>query len=120
MSDVRIDCVLFDGSVPQSEADEYVQITNYGQASQDLLDWVLRDKTNTNQSFTFPSFVLGPGNTIRVYTNEVHEEWGGFSFGRGSAIWNNSQPDVAELLDVIGRTISEKSYDVESPPGCSG
>ena len=117
-SDVRIDCVLFDGQVPRSEADEYVQITNHGGASQELLDWVLRDKKQEFQSFSFPSYALEPGATIRVYTNEVHEEWGGFSFGSGSAIWNNTVADTAVLLDDREGLVSEESYDAGSPPGC--
>lgn len=28
--DVRIDCIYFDGRVPRTEADEYVQLSNYG------------------------------------------------------------------------------------------
>ena len=67
-----------------------MQITNHGEADQNLLDWVLWDKADERPSFSFPNHELGPQQTIRVYTNAVHAEWGGFSFGRGTAIWNNS------------------------------
>lgn len=117
-SDVRIECILFDGQVPRSEADEYVQITNIGGAPQELLGWVLRDRKQDFQSFTFPDYSLGPGATIRVYTNEVHEEWEGFSFGSGSAIWNNTVADTAWLLDDKELLVSEESYDAGTPPGC--
>ena len=117
--DVRIDCILFDGEVPTSESDEYVQITNFGQAAQNLLGWVLRDRDDKNQAFTFPSYVLAPGNTIRVYTNEERVEWGGFSFEKGRAIWHNGEADTAVLIDHEGKVISEKTYDVGSRPGCS-
>ena len=116
---MRIDCVLFDGRVPRSESDEYVQITNYGKAPLDLLNWTLQDKTNERQKYTFPSYSLVPAKTIRVHTNEVHEEWGGFSFGKGTAIWNNGEADTALLLDGVGNIVSERTYDVNSPPGCS-
>ena len=73
-----------------------MQITNRGQASQELGGWVLYDKADGgpsgSQSFVFPSYVLGPGVTIRVYTNseytnnqeetvevEGYAEWGGFT-----------------------------------------
>ena len=120
MPDVRIDCILFDGQVSSSEPDEYVQISNHGQVPQDLLEWVLQDATNEKQRFTFrSSYIIDPGETIRVHTNEMHREWGGFSFERGRAIWNNKLADTAALLDDKGRVVSERSYDVRSPPGCS-
>ena len=120
---VQIDCVLFDGAVVRdeyntSESDEYVQITNYGEQAQQLLDWVLKDKNDSNQTFSFPEYSLMPEESIRVYTNEVHLSWGGFSFKRGSPIWNNSDADVAVLLDALTIIVSEKSYDPDSPPGC--
>ena len=86
------------------------------------MDWVLHDKAQETQRFTFPSHVLGPGQTIRVYTNgdlvEGSESWGSLSFGRGSAIWNNSTADIAVLRDADGAAVSESSYDVDAPPGC--
>ena len=65
-------------------------------------------------SFEFPSWVLETGAAVRVYTNEVHPDWGGFSFGRGTAVWNNSQPDTALLYDRAGRLVSTATY----PPAC--
>ena len=70
MPDVRIDCILFDGQLSRAEPDEYVQITNYGQAPRDLTGWVLHDKTVESQRFTFSgTFELRAGQTIRVYTD---------------------------------------------------
>ncbi len=116
--DLRIDCILFDGKVRRAESDEYVQITNHGTGGQQLLGWVLRDRDDEHQDFRFPSYLLPAGLTIRVYTDEVHEEWGGFSFDRGSSVWNNGEADTAVLIDELGRIVSEKSYDTEFPPGC--
>lgn len=86
---------------------------------------MLHDKTVESQRFTFSgTFNLQPGQTIRVYTKgeEVagYEGWGGFSFGRGSAIWNNTTADTAVLRDAAGTVVSERTYDVSSPPGCQG
>ena len=113
-SDVRIACIFFDGVVPTSESDEYVEIVNMGDAAQNLSGWRLIDKED-GPEFEFPSWMLGPGESIRVYTNEVHPEWGGFSFENGRAIWNNNEPDTAELFDQAGDLVSTMSY----PPGCS-
>jgi len=109
-SDVRITYIFYDGLVPRVESDEYVEITNLGDEPQDLAGWVLKDISEGYPSFTFPSYILAPGASIRVYTNEIHPEWGGFSFGYGKAIWNNTDPDVAALYDAQGQEVSRKSY----------
>ena len=83
------------------------------------MGWILRDRDDEHQVFSFPSYLLPAGATIRVYTDEVYEEWGGFSFERGSSVWNNRDADTAVLVNNLGQTVSEKSYDVDSPPGCS-
>ena len=109
-SNVQITYIFYDGVVPSTESDEYVEITNLGDTSQDLEGWVLKDISEGYPSFTFPSYVLAPGDQIRVYTNEIHSEWGGFSFGYGSAIWNNGDPDWAALYNDQGQEVSRKSY----------
>jgi len=40
---LRTECIFYDGLVPISEADEYVQIVNSGPASVDLAEWRLQD-----------------------------------------------------------------------------
>ena len=109
-SDVQITHIFYDGVVYRTESDEYVEITNLGDTSQDLKGWVLRDISEGYPSFTFPSYVLAPGTKIRVYTNEIHSEWGGFSFGYSKAIWNNTNPDWAALYNAQGQEVSRKSY----------
>ena len=79
-----------------------------------LLGWVLVDVDEGNPSLFFPDFTLGSGQAVRVYTNEIHPESGGFSFGSGRAVWNNRDPDRANLIDNNGNLVSSKSY----PPGC--
>jgi len=109
-SNVQITYIFYDGVVYRTESDEYVEITNLGDTSQDLKGWILKDISEGYPSFTFPSYVLTPGAKIRIYTNEIHSEWGGFSFGYGKAIWNNSSPDTAALYDAQGQEMSRKSY----------
>lgn len=109
-SSVQITRIFYDGVVYRVESDEYVEITNLGDVPQDLEGWVLRDISEGYPSFTFPSYILGPGDSIRVYTNEYHPEWGGFSFGYGKAVWNNTDPDVAVLYNAEGQEVSRKSY----------
>lgn len=109
-SDVQITYIFYDGIVPYVESDEYVEITNLGDEPQDLAVWLLIDFSDSYPSFTFPSYILAPGESIRVYTNEHHPEWGGFSFGYEKAIWNNTDPDVAALYNAEGQKVSSRSY----------
>ena len=108
--DVQSTYIYYDGAVPSTEADEYIEVTNLGTTSQNLEGWVLKDISEGYPSFTFPSYTLAPGVSIRVYTNQIHPEWGGFSFGYGKAIWNNTSPDTAALYDSHGNKVSQKSY----------
>ncbi len=108
--DVQITHIFYDGSVFRAESDEYVEITNLGEQPQNLAGWKLKDISEGYPSFTFPSYILAPDESIRVYTNEYHPEWGGFSFEYGRAIWNNSEPDVAVLYDSQSKEVSRRSY----------
>ena len=49
-------CILFDGEVVRTEADEYVEIANAGDAPQELLDWKLVDDTQGRPQLLFPSY----------------------------------------------------------------
>jgi competence protein ComEC len=110
-NNVQITNIFYDGLVYRTESDEYVEITNLGSEPQDLAGWVLKDISDNGPSFTFPSYVLDPGQSIRVYTNEIHEEYGGFSFGYGQAIWQNDPPhDVSVLFNDQGIEVSRMSY----------
>jgi beta-lactamase superfamily II metal-dependent hydrolase len=109
-SNVQITYIFYDGLVYRVESDEYVEITNLGSEPQDLAGWVLRDISEGYPSFTFPSYILAPGAKIRVYTNEIHPEWGGFSFGFGKAVWHNTEPDTAALFNAQGQEVSRRSY----------
>ncbi len=110
VENVEITYIFYDGLVPRVESDEYVEITSLGDQPQDLAGCVLVDISEGYPSFTFPSYILAPGTSIRVYTNEYHPEWGGFSFEYSRAIWNNIEPDVAVLYDNQGKEVSRKSY----------
>jgi hypothetical protein len=71
---------------------------------------VLQDISDGYPSFVFPAYILKPRERIRVYTNEIHPEYGGFSFGHSEAIWDDSVPDTAALFDAEGREVYRRSY----------
>ncbi len=116
------------------EPDEYVVIKNLSETSVKMGGWVLKNMTKGYPSFTFPlSFIFGPGEIIRVYTDEIYPEckawlefgedtkapycenpgkiWFSFNWAVGD-IWSNETPDVAVLYDAQGNEISRKSYTV--------
>lgn len=103
--DVVISSIRYDGDVPQVESDEFAVITNRGATAVNLGGWRL-NAGEPDQNFNFPSFELGPGQSCRVYTNEIHaDSCGGGSFGRGDAIWRNST-DCGYLYNADGAEVS--------------
>jgi hypothetical protein len=110
------------------EPDEYVVIKNLGDCYVDITGWVLKNANKLYPTFTFPSCTLLPGDIIRVYTDEVHPETGGYRLNYGTDyimiertgglcfywglgdIWSNDKPDVAVLYDARGNEVSRKSY----------
>jgi hypothetical protein len=116
------------------EPDEYVVIKNLSETYVKMDGWVLKNITKGYPSFTFPlKFTFGPGEIIRVYTDEIYPEcgtwlefggdskapycenhgkiWFSFNWAAGD-IWNNEKPDVAVLYDAQGNEVARKSYAV--------
>jgi hypothetical protein len=91
-----------------AESDEYAIIKNTGGSAVNLGGWRL-NAGDEGQDFWFPGFELGPGQECRVYTNESHPESGGFSFGSGSALWNN-KGDCGHLYNADGVEVSTYCY----------
>ncbi|MEA2576294.1 MAG: hypothetical protein QOH93_3592 [Chloroflexia bacterium] len=104
---VQITSVFADGK-KTNEPDEYVEIKNTGTEPVDITDWVLQDNT-AEDLFKWESYVIQPGASIRVYTNEVNQKTGGFSLGTKRPVWAN-RGDVAELYDVDKVLISRYAY----------
>lgn len=98
---------IFVNGAGSLEPDEHVDIRNDDTHPVQLFSWTLRDIAN--HVYTFPSFVIQPGQECRVYTNENYPEWCSFSYGSGSAIWNNSG-DCAYLRNGGGNLVDEYCY----------
>ena len=105
---VQITDIFYNGNINPSEPDEYVEISNKGSDPVYMGGWTLRDVYGAQQ-FTWNNFTLQSGQSIRVYTNQVHTDTGGFSFGSRDAIWSN-KGDAAELVDGSGNVVSTFSY----------
>ncbi|GAX36560.1 LamG-like jellyroll fold domain-containing protein [Nodularia sp. NIES-3585] len=105
------------GQVNRTQSDEYVEIVNQGTETADLSGWKISSGLSKRQAFTFPvGSKLEAGKSFRVYTNEVHPETGGFSFGSGTAIWND-KGDEAKLFDTQGNQVSTLAYGASGIPG---
>ena len=100
--------INFDGKVSKTEADEYVEMTNTSSHWLDISGWTLT--THHSAEFVFPNTsVVAPHQRIRVYTNQIHPESGGYSFGSHKAIWNNNG-GTATLSDDREHQVSSLSY----------
>lgn len=117
---IIISSINYDGQVPKTESDEYVVITNNSKSPIDVSGYYVYVATTGSQgpTFTFPKsnnnnnnngVVLKAGESVRIYTNEIHKESGGYSFGSGKAIWSNSG-GLAVLKDSAGKKIGEFKY----------
>jgi competence protein ComEC len=108
LSSVEITGIFYDGVVPYVESDEYAAIKNTGSSPVSLSGWRL-NAGDPGQDFWFPDLVMQPGQECRVYTNEAHPEWCGFSFGSASALWSNSG-DCGYLYDGADDLVSTYCY----------
>jgi Concanavalin A-like lectin/glucanases superfamily/Lamin Tail Domain len=107
---VVITDLVYKGKVKRAQSDEYVEIANQGSSAADISGWKLTSAASDRQVFVFPAGTkLSVGQSIRVYTNEVHPETGGFSFGSRTAIWND-QGDLGTLFNAEGQQVSTYSY----------
>ncbi|GAX14621.1 hypothetical protein FisN_6Lh404 [Fistulifera solaris] len=109
---ISITNLQFDGKVPTTESDEYVVITNRSKSPMNVAGYYLYVASNGTQgaTFTFPAnAVIAPSASVRVYTNEIHKETGGYSFNSKKAIWNN-KGGLAVLKDASGRKLGEYKY----------
>ena len=107
---VGITTIFYDGLVPQVESDEYAVIENWGDTAVTLTGWRL-NAGDEGQDFYFPDYLLLPGESCAVYTNEIHPECG-FSFGSSRALWAN-EGDCGYLYDNTDSLVSEYCYDGE-------
>lgn len=115
---VYIADINYDGKVPKTESDEYVVVTNGSKSPVDLSGYYIYVFTSGTQgpTFTFPKdSILKPSSSVRVYTNEIHKETGGYSFGSGKAIWNN-RGGLAVIRDSEGGKVGEFRYKAPALP----
>ncbi|MEO8288948.1 MAG: 50S ribosomal protein L4 [Chloroflexota bacterium] len=86
--------------------EESVEVQNTNDLPIDISGYVLRDKNDPEQSFTFPEGVeVNAGGHITVFTAPGHR----YTFNSKRPIWND-KGDQIELLDASGKVLDTYSY----------
>jgi hypothetical protein len=87
---------------------EYVQIKNSTSRAVQLKGYTLRDKTG--YTYTFPSYRVSAGKTVKVHTGRGSQSAGHVYWGRGAYVWNNDK-DTATLRTPSGAFRDSCSYN---------
>lgn len=107
-TDVRITRIEYDPAEGTDAEGEHVDIQNFGEAPVDMTGWTLNDEVDT--TYTFPTFTLAAGSTVRVWVTAGTDDETNLYWGRGSAVWNNSG-DTAFLRTVTETLVDMCSYE---------
>jgi hypothetical protein len=102
-SGLSISYVFYDGEVAQVESDEYVEITNGGDATVNLEGYYIEGSSG-DEKYTFSDYELASGESVQVTTNGAAP-----TFGNNSAIWSNAGETVY-LYASDGTLIDSYSY----------
>ncbi len=96
-----------------SKTEEWVCLTNTGSTSVQMEAWQLMDNTgkggNDGYRYTFPSFILAPGATVRVHTGSGLNTQADLFWGKSVWVWNNDG-DTAYLFDSLGNLVAQYAY----------
>lgn len=87
---------------------EYVQIKNSTSSAVQLKGYTLRDATG--YKYTFPSYKIGAGKTVKVHTGRGSTSAGHVYWGRGAYVWNNDK-DTATLRTASGAFRDSCAYN---------
>lgn len=109
---VVITSILFDPPGPDVDG-EYVLIENQGGSPVDMTGWTLRDEADN--TFTFPTFTLSPGASVRVWTRSGSNTATDLYWGRALPVWNNTG-DTAYLRDASNVLIDTYAYTPAGTP----
>jgi endonuclease YncB( thermonuclease family) len=96
---VDIVWIEFEGGEP-GQADEYVELQNFDSIPVNMEGWLLQSE-ETEESFVFPSIVLQPDESCKVYTNKILPDSCGGSFQSSQEVWNDTS-DCAYLYTPEG------------------
>jgi competence protein ComEC len=106
--DVRIEgpCSSFKGGGTKDPNGEYVCFKNHDTQTVDMTHWLARDAAA--HTYTFPSFALNPGATVKLHSGPGSNTATDLYWGRG-LVWNNDH-DTVYLYDAFGRLVNMYVY----------
>lgn len=87
--------------------DEYVVLGNKGDIPIDMTEWTIKDEVN--HIFTFPNFVLGPGEEVAIHTGSGVNTEDSLFWNNQGAVWNN-KGDSLYLRNSAGELIFSYEY----------
>ncbi|WP_245791137.1 lamin tail domain-containing protein [Actinacidiphila rubida] len=87
---------------------EWVQVTNSTTKAVSLTGWTLTD--SSRHVYTFGSFSLGAGKSVRVHTGKGTNTAANRYQGRAAYVWNNDR-DTATLRRSTGSWADACSYN---------
>jgi hypothetical protein len=87
---------------------EWVTITNSTSTARSLKGWTLTD--SSRHTYTFRTFTLGAGKTVKVHTGTGHDTSTNTYQNRRAYVWNNDK-DTATLRKASGAKVDTCSYN---------
>ncbi len=95
------------GNDHENLGDEYVTFRNTGAAAIDMTGWQIRD--DTGHTYTVPSFTLGPGDSVTLYTGRGTDTATKLYWNRDRAAWNNGGDRIV-VTNSNGETVLRHEY----------
>lgn len=86
---------------------EWVEIHNNTKSKVQLKNYKLKD--NSGHTFTFPSYNVSAGKTVKVHTGSARISSGHVYWNSGSYVWNNTG-DKARLIKPNGKQLDSCSW----------
>ena len=87
--------------------DEYVTLTNTGDATLDLSGWTVSD--TVGHQYTFANLTLDSNGSVTLYTGSGTDTDTARYWGRNGAVWNNDG-DTVIVRNASGETVLRQSY----------
>ena len=87
---------------------EYIQIRNSKSYAVQLQGYTVRDATG--YTYTFPSYKISAGKTVKVHTGKGTKAAGHLYWGRSWYVWNNTS-DTATLRNASRTQLDTCSYN---------
>jgi hypothetical protein len=105
--DVRIVAIFANPADDPAIGHEYVDLNNVDVIAIQLAGWRLSDAAGT--TYTFPTFKLPPGATVRLHVARGVDTATDLYWGRTGSVWNNDG-DTAYLYDGSGALVQTYGY----------